>query len=265
MIRNNAFTGQKDTFDAEVQSFKDLGFLFRVEEAQLNGFFMPTFTMSQPEKLTTPNCLVHDAAAKFLHKGKMKSLTDSICSSPNVLDVILGMRRRDVVISGDVIKMFLNIKVVPGEGKYLRFFFRPCCEAQGEIEVLQFTSHVFGKKNSPFLSMKTVNTQAKLQEARYPVASKVIQYSTLIDDMLHSCWTPEEAFHVMHETKEFLSNELSMEMRKWVPNSPEVLSSIPERDRAPSILVEGLDPNSKSNSSYVTKTLGMYHLAERDL
>ncbi len=159
-------------------------------------------------------------------------LNRHLLAGPNLLNevpaVLLRFRSGLFTFSGDVKKMFLRIFLAPEDRPYHCFLWR---DSQGELEALQFQVHVFGNAGSPFLAVYVVKEHAKKYVDRFPVAVDTILRSTLIDDVLDSVDTVQEAHQVLQQVRTILS-EAGMDMAKFHANHPDILASILGDQRA---------------------------------
>uniref|UniRef100_A0A5S6Q4V9 Uncharacterized protein n=1 Tax=Trichuris muris TaxID=70415 RepID=A0A5S6Q4V9_TRIMR len=99
---------------------------------------------NKPSKLRN----VFDAAAKF----KGVSLNSALLNGPdlmaNLTCVLLRFRLYPVAVSGDITKMFHQVKIRPTDGSALRFVWR-VPGSDGPIEDYEMTVQIFGATCSP--------------------------------------------------------------------------------------------------------------------
>ena len=103
-----------------------------------------------------------------------------------VPNTLMGFRSHKVSITGDASKMFLRLKTRKEDTPMLSFLWR---KGQGNIKVMEFSSHLLGKKDSPYICIEVMNAQATKYEFEFPIGSGAIKNSVLVDDLLKS--TPD--------------------------------------------------------------------------
>ncbi len=190
--------------------------------------FLPHFPVLREESLTTSLRVVMDCSV---------ALNKHLLAGPKLMNdvaaVLLRFRSRPIAFTGDVSKMFLRIKMLPTDKPYHCFLWR---EREGDpIKIYEFQVHVFGNAGSPFVAIFAVREQAKKHAAKSPAAADTISNSSLVDDILDSADTVEEAAATLTEVRNILG-EVGMEVRKCMSNREEVLSSLPRGARAKELL-----------------------------
>ena len=223
-------------------------------------FHIPTFGVSREDKTTTKTRPVQDASHKFRQPdGTLKSLNDEILECPvNVKDVaetLMKFRKHDVSVIGDVSKMFLMVKAKEEDQPLLSFLWRD--RATGRVKHMQYDCHLFGKKDSPFLAIETLNHQARRYAEEYPNAARAIINNLLVDDLMTSVTTVEEAKGLYEEITQLLTKHCGMKMRKFSSNSTEFKDWIPDDMRAPNIFSNDEVPEA-------VKTLGLLYFPHQD-
>ena len=209
-------------------------------------YLMPHFPVVNLAKESTPVRVVMDCKVE---------LNRHLLAGPNLLNevpaVLLRFRSGLFTFSGDVKKMFLRIFLPPEDRPFHCFLWR---DSLGQLEALQFQVHVFGNAGSPFLAVYVVKEHAKTYVDRFPVAVDTILRSTLIDDVLDSADSIQEARELLQQVRTILS-EAGMAMAKFHANHPDILASIPGDQRAgsPKLLQ---DPNQRDMMPEL-KTLGV--------
>ena len=162
-----------------------------------------------------------------------KSLNDYLEVGPNLMndlsDILLTMRRKKWVVCCDMQNMFLNIKVTPKDRKYLRLFYRS--SPQDDLEVYEFTVHVFGLASSPCVAMKVVREHAARQKERWPVAEEAVHTSSLVDDVWFASGELEKLKRGIREIIE-LTGSMGIQVHKWGSNLEELIQEFPVHQRA---------------------------------
>ena len=138
-------------------------------------YFLTCFMILKDEQPLAKARLVVNGVRNF----GGKCLNDYLEVGPNLMndlsDILLFLRRQKWVVCCDMQNMFLNIKVTPKDRKFLRLFYRP--QPEGELEVYEFTVHVFGLASSPCVAMRVVREHAARQKERWPLAEEAVRES----------------------------------------------------------------------------------------
>ena len=93
---------------------------------------------------------------------------------------------------------------------------------------------VFGVTSSPSQAKFFIQKHAELYRSECPMALETALKSTYMDDSINSVTDMEKGTKLYHQLAT-LWNKAGMYVRKWLSNSPEVISAIPIEDRASKI------------------------------
>ncbi len=245
----------KEKYGAVIAEWEKEGFVQETEE-ELARHFLPHFPVLKEESLTTALRVVMDCSV---------ALNKHLLAGPKLMNdvaaVLLRFRSRPVAFTGDVSKMFLRIKMLPADRPYHCFLWRH--DEQAPIRIYEFQVHVFSNAGSPFVAIFAVREQAKRHAQQEPAAADTISNSSLVDDILDSADTVEEAAATLAAVRRILG-EVGMEVRKCMSNKAEVLSSLPRGARAEELLdltaACSSDPQLRS-----LKTLGLRYDPSNDV
>jgi len=258
--------GTKQFLDDEMRALIANDYIRELADTPENrgGFFLPQFLVCNERKTTSSHRMVLNARAPFPHKGSRKCLNDGICDCPNNMQSLFGCLRRArierVLISGDIKQMFLQLFMDEDDQYYVKLVWREGLDPNAPLRIFAFRCHLFGKKDSPYLAIEAIRTQAKKHREEFPEAHESIINSVLVDDLLDSRATEDGAEQVMLQTKQLLKEHVNMNMRKWITSSKELRDRIPEEERAPDIALEGIDKKSGT----LTRTLGLIYVSDPD-
>ena len=148
--------------------------------------------------------------------------------------------------------MYLQIKIRPGDCRYLRFLWR----TDGKVEVYQFNRLVIGLNTSPFIAHHVVQEHARQHSDLQPRAAEAMLQSTYMDDSLDSVDGVDSCIELYRQLSELWSSA-GMKARKWLSNSQQVLEEIPKEDQVSAVDISTGDLPS-------TKTLGVKWIAKED-
>ena len=116
---------------------------------------------------------------------------------------------------------------------------------------------MFGDASAPFRAQFVSLENAKVYEKEFLLAAETVRKSTYMDNPLDSTKDNVSAIQLFQELQS-LWNKGGMKARKWLSNSPEVLSAIPQELRA-------LEIDLKHNALPLKNTLGILWNAQEDV
>lgn len=207
-------------------------------EIRINeGYFVPYHTVEK-ESATTPIRIVYDFsmktriekvkhpnADKLLNQmvraqGVGRSLNDALMVAPRIQETIFGiqisMRTKKLMFTGDIKKMFKQIKVHRDDWKYMKIVWRP--DMDSKLQQYYITYAAFGTSASPGLAANAILCIAEEQQKTYPLAYKTLTAHTYVDDTINGADTVEELKKMVLESKLALATA-KMELRKIKSNT----------------------------------------------
>ena len=245
-------------YDRQIREHIDNGYLVRVEPHS-GKFYLPHFAVIREDKSTTQLRQVFDGAAA--RKGG-RSLNSAMSAGPKLItdlnQVLMYYRAHRIALAGDIRHMFLQVFMYPEDRKYHHILHKK--EEGAPLEELEWTRHPFGSAGSPAVAIATLKLHAADHKEEFPLAAQDVLQHSLVDDILSSFPTEEEAIRARTEWSE-LCSKAGMLVRKYITNSPEVFAAIPEelREKRATLLdVQELEGES------MLKTLGMHYSAKTD-
>jgi len=200
--------------------------------------------------------LVFDAAAK----SNRVSFNDALLSGPDLLNplpaVLMKFRLGKFAIAGDIKEMFHQVRIRKEDTDSQRFLWRESPNDRPDTYVMEVM--IFGATCSPSTALYVVNNNARHFSSVYPEASKSILTKEYMDDLLDSTDSEEEARCRVREITE-IHKSGGFLICNWLSNSKNVLSEIPEEQKANS--TKQLKPDSNLPTERV---LGMWWDSETD-
>ena len=149
----------------------------------------------------------------------------------NLLGILLRFRQYPIALVADIEGMFNQVKVPPEDSDALRFLWWEDSDLE-RLPEFQMTSHIFAATDSPSCANFCLKRAAEDRKGRFSdeAVSAVDKYFN-VDDFVKSVRTVSEACSLASEVS-CLLREAGFILTKWMSNSREVLSNIPEADRA---------------------------------
>jgi len=221
-------------------------------------FYLSHFPVIREDKTSTSVRPVFNGAARF----KGKSLNDETMTGPSLINdlpqVLLHFRKDQIAIAGDVSKMFLNIRMSEEDSRYHHFFWRKDGE---ETKEYAFRRHIFGNAGSPCVAIFTIKDRARKLKEELPLASKVVEEATIVDDNITSVATVEEARTLIKELKQ-LYEGIGMSITKFISNDEQALRDLNKEEIAPNLDLAALCDSLEELPTL--KTLGVVYSAKND-
>ena len=251
----------KRRYKETVEEYISHGHARKVPDCQAGSplWYLPHHPVVHPQKPDKVR-VVFDCAAKF----RNTSLNDQLLQGPDLTNSLVGVllrfRQERIGISADIEKMFHQVKVSPQDTRALSFLWWPGGDFSKEPEDHQMLVHLFGARSSPscssFALKKTAEDNRKYFDAEI---IDTVNRNFYVDDCLTSVASTHEAVHLVHQLLALLRRG-GFRLTKWLSNHREVLASVPESDRAPSVKSLNLDLEKLP----IERALGMQWDTEKD-
>ena len=200
----------------------------------------PVFHPQKPDKVR----VVFDCSVKY----RGTSLNDQLLQGPDLTNSLVGVltrfRQEPVAFMSDIEAMFYQVRVQPSDCNYLRFLWWPDGDLEKEPEEYRMLVHLFGGASSPSCANYALKKTADHNREDFDAAVvETVKRNFYVDDCLRSVATDTQAVRLAGQLRELLSRG-GFRLTKWISNSKEVIKSVPESERAPSVKDLDLDKNS---------------------
>ena len=204
--------------------------------------------------------VVFGCAAK--HRGT--SLNDQLLTGPDLTNSFAGVltrfREEQDVLSADIECMFHQIRVSPADQDAFRFLWWPDGNLNQEPVDHRMEVHLFGATSSPSCFKFALRRTAEDNKGEFTEeVVKTVKRNFYVDDCLKSVKSAENAIEVVDQLRRILSKG-GFRLTKLLCNRSEVLDSIPQTERAPSLL----DLDLGKEKPPIQRTLGLYWDMESD-
>ena len=209
----------------------------------------------KPEKLR----VVFDCAAKY----KGRSLNEELLQGPDLNNTLVGVllrfRQDKIAIVADIEAMFHQVKVEPKDCSALRFLWWNENLDQ-EPEDYQMLVHLFGATSSPSVCRFALERTAEEHGKSYDSETvNTIKENFYVDDCLKSVDSEKNAIELIKQLTSLLKQG-GFHLTKWISNSSEVMHTIPNTERAKSII----DLDLEKDTLPVERALGVLWDVEKD-
>ena len=190
-------------------------------EAIGKEFYLPHKEVVRESAQSTKLRVVYDASAK--PSPESPSLNDCLYAGPplqnKLWQILVRARSFPVVITGDIQKAFLQIRVKECERDALRFHWR--ADPLDNVQVLRFTRVLFGLVSSPFLLGGVLEAHLDHWTNKAPAAVDALKRSLYVDDIISGGNTVEEARQRKSEATDILG-DATFSLHKWASNVNEL-------------------------------------------
>lgn len=213
-------------------------------------WYIPHFGIKNPNKPEKKLRIVFDDAAK----SNGVSYNDQLLTGPDLLQPLLGVlmrfRQYSIGIKGDIVDMFLRVKVRQEDQNAQRFLWRGMNRKDPPKEYIM-TSLIFGSKSSPCSAIYIKNSNAMEFADLMPDAVSAIINNTYMDDFLLSVNSEIEATLLINQVSE-VNSKAGFKMHEWSSNKPNVLNLLSQDSTKSTV---DLSLNNLENKS--EKVLGL--------
>ena len=168
----------------------------------------------KPDKLRR----VCNAACRFSGtslNGVLLLGPDLLC---DLIGVLIRFRLFPIAVCGDIEAMFMQVEVPLHEQNFLRFLWRE--GVSDEIEVFQYTRHIFGAKSWPTcanFAVQQVASDNKDDFPHFPQAAEAVFNSFNVDDFVKSFESVNKAIEVMTQLVEMMKRD-GLNLTKFITN-----------------------------------------------
>ena len=167
----------------------------------------------------------------------------------------MRFRQERVAVTADIEKMFHQVNVKPEDCNALKFLWWPEGDLSKQPVEYQMTVHLFGATSSPSCCSYALKKTSEDNKEFSKEVIETVNQNFYVDDCLKSLPTKEDAIGLVKELPVLLSRG-GFCLTKWLSNEREVLSSVPDNERAPcvSLHLEHLPKDSALGVQWNTET-----------
>ncbi|KAL0177328.1 hypothetical protein M9458_026222, partial [Cirrhinus mrigala] len=242
--RNQTFKEDYVNFMNDVIS---KGYAVKVPNEDLNRsdgkvWFIPHHGVYHPKKRKMR--VVFDCGASY----QGATLNEQLLQGPNMTSSLIGVltrfRQEPVAIMADVESMFHQVKVPPEDADLLRFLWWLDGDVSQGLQEYRMEVHLFGATSSPSCASYALRRCAEDNKSSFDAAVvDTVLCNFYVDDCLRSVASKQEAVKLYQDLKAICLKG-GFRLTKWMTNSRDVLTNIPQEDRATE--VKNLDFDQES-------------------
>lgn len=222
-----------------IDDYVNKGYAAKIKPDEVNNaenvWYLPHHPVLHPQKPSKPR-IVFDCAAKY----EDVSLNNQLLQGPDMTNTLVGVlirfRQDPIAFLADIEAMFCQVRVSPEHRKFLRFLWWKDGDFEQLPEEYEMLIHLFGATSSPSCAGFCLRKVAEECEGEFDAEIiETVRKNFYVDDCLKSVKETEKAIQLVKELCQLLAKR-SFHLTKFVCNDVKVLSSIPESERAKSIV-----------------------------
>ncbi|XP_048004347.1 uncharacterized protein LOC125240497 [Leguminivora glycinivorella] len=236
-----------EAYKAFMKEYSDLGHMKPSLNNNKVECYLPHHIVERAESLTSKYRVVYNGSSKT---STGYSLNELMYRGPNlqkdIQTLLLKWRQYEFVFCADLEKMFRQILVHEDDQHLQKIIWR---DEHGILQSFQLTTVTYGTKSASFLAMMTLKRLARDEQENYPEASKILEESFYMDDLIHGSHSIEQAIKLINDIIDLLRTA-GFNLRKWSSNREEVLEHIQNKQDNQNLTI-----NFKQDD--ISKTLGL--------
>ena len=190
------------------------------------------YSLNKPNKIR----VVFDGSSKYCGV----SLNDKLLQGPDqtnsLVGVLLRYRQDHIAVTGDIEKMFYQVRVAKQDRDCLRYLWWPDGDLSSEPAIYRMKVHLFGAVSSP--SVSTFALRQTVSDHKHEFDTSISQLALTnfyVDDFLCATSSEGEAINIVKSLSS-LCDKGGFRITKWMSNNRNVVESIPKCDRAASVV-----------------------------
>ena len=198
-------------------------------------WYLPHHPVTHPLKPDKVR-VVYDCAAKFGQTSLNHQLLQGPDQTSQLVGVLSRFRQETVGMVADIEAMFHQVLVDPKDCDTLRFLWWPNGDLTKEMEEYRMVKHLFGATSSPSVANFCLRKTAQWHQEEFDAeVVETVKRNMYVDDMMKSTGTTEKAVGLASQLRKLLEKG-GFRLTKWYSNDRELLATIPESERAKSVV-----------------------------
>ena len=221
----------REMYERFMKEYEELNHMTELKQNDIKEdrmYYLPHHGVLKESSATTKLRVVFDASAKTTSG---LSLNDVLKVGPiiqaDLFNILIKFRKHNVVISGDIEKMFRQVMLREEDRKYQCIFWR--ANPQEELKRYCLNTVTYGTAPASYLAVRALQQAAIDNEHIYPVASKIIKTDFYMDDLITGGTSVEEVKNLKTQIDTIL-RQAGFSLRKWASNKEEVLKDTENND-----------------------------------
>ena len=236
---------RRKEFSDAIEVYEKMGYAHELTKEELEfyrkgeQYYVPSHPVRREDSESTPTRVVFNASSKDRNGHSLnENLLAGPPVQPDLAQVLIRFRWHRYVITGDLKKMFCQIRLNQNDRRFQLYLWRDCDQSV-EPRIYSMDTLIFGGTSSPFLAGSTVHKHAEQPKMveNYPRLTKEIKPNTYVDDHYNGRSSVGETIQLYHDLVGFFKSG-GFKITKFATNSTEVLQHIPTEDRIASLTIE---------------------------
>ena len=229
-----------EKYRTTMNGYIEKGHAEMVPEEELNTksrpvWFLPHHPVTHPLKPDKVR-VVYDCAAKFGQTALNQQLLQGPDQTNQLVGVLSCFRQNTVGMVADIEAMFHQVLVDPKDCGSLRFLWWPNGDLTKEMKEYRMVKHLFGATSPPSVVNFCLRKTAQLHQEEFDKeVIETVNRDMYVDDMMKSTSTTEKAISLASQLRTLLEKG-GFRLTKWYSNDREVMATIPESERAKSVV-----------------------------
>ena len=208
-------------YDDQMKEMEQKGFSRKLSNEEMETYDGPVHYIShhpviRPDKKSTPVRIVFNASASF----NGHRLNDYWEKGPDLLNDLFGVlfrfRQFPIAVSGDIAKMYHQIRIPERDKHVHRFLWRSYEDRQPDVYVKEVVT--FGDMPAPAMALTALKRTAAEGARNYPEAARALDRDTYMDDICTSTDSVEKATRLTDQMDTVL-NTGGFKVKDWVSNA----------------------------------------------
>lgn len=191
-------------------------------------YFLPHHCVIREDSKSTKLRVVLDASMKT---STGYSLNDIVLKGfsvqPELFDILIRFRTYKFVLTSDIQKMFLQIKVNPTLRFLQNILWRE--NPSEDLQCLELSTVFFGNKSSPFIATRCLAELVSQRQITYPLAAQALSQQCYMDDCLSGADSESELYELKNQLIALLK-EAGFNLHKWCSNFEPILQLNSNKD-----------------------------------
>ena len=222
LSRNPELRGKYINF---LDDYEGQGHMEVIPENEINDgkivHYLPHHAVMKDGSTTTKVRVVFDGSAKT---STGISLNEAQSVGPvmqnDLFSIVLRFRQHPIV-SGDIAKMYRQIRIEKGQHDLQRILWRK--DSSLPIRHYRLKTITYGSGSAPYLATHVLRQIGEDNKKEHPFASEIIMRDFYVNDLLTGSISIEEARRLKDNIINLLSHA-GFELRKWASNEPNVFN-----------------------------------------
>lgn len=219
----------KKLYTESINNAIEKGYLVKLDKPLANSFYIPHHPVFK-NSATTKMRIVYNASQRTSNGMSLnEQLAIGKMTQATIFELLLRWRTYKIAVVADIEKMYLQIKLNEAQHHLQIILLRD--EKTNKIIEVKMTTVTFGLANSPYLAVRWLKEVANTVAEKYPLASSAIDKNFYMDNHAGGATAVSDAKELCTQLRESF-NTVGCNLREFASNSSELMSGIPENDRA---------------------------------